>query len=338
MTKVLVTGATGFVASHLILQLIDRGFDVRGTMRSLEKGETLKRVLSDYAGKPIPLELFSADLSSDQGWAEAVNGVEFVQHVASPFPATQPKNADELIGPAKDGALRVLKAARDAKVKRVVLTSSVAAVDTGWQEAPPEGYDETYWAKLDDPDRVSFYAQSKALAEKAAWDFIAREGDGLEMAVINPVGVLGPAMSKDVSTSFGTVVHPLSGKMPGYPRIHQAIVDVRDVAAAHIEAMLRPEAAGERFIVSAQALWLREIGAVLAAAYPDRAVPDTEIPDEQVKLAAESNPGLQMLLPNLGRPRPYSNAKAREVLDIDFIPAKEALLASADSAIKLGMI
>ena len=338
MAKVLVTGATGFLASHLILQLIERGYGVRGTVRSLEKGDGLQQALSDYADKPISIDFVLADLNSDDGWAEAVEGVAFVQHVASPFPSGQPKSAEELIGPAKDGALRVLKASRDAAVERVVLTSSVAAVDTGWNEHPAAGYDETHWAKLEDPARASFYAQSKALAERAAWDFIESDTKGLELAVINPVGILGPAISENVSTSFATVVRPLSGKMPGYPRIHQAIVDVRDVAAAHIEAMLRPEAAGERFIVSDEALWLSEIGAVLAMAYPDRNLPDAEIPDEQIKLAAEANPALKSLLPNLGRRRPYNNAKAREVLGIDFIPAEDALRASAASAFKLGLV
>ena len=338
MTKVLVTGATGFLASHLVLQLIDRGYEVRGTVRSLEKGDKLQQALSEYAGKPVSIEFILADLNSDDGWSEAVDGVTFVQHVASPFPSGQPKSAEELIGPAKDGALRVLKAASDAAVKRVVLTSSVAAIDTGWNDCPAAGYDESHWAKLDDPERASFYAQSKALAERAAWDFIASEGQGLELAVINPVGILGPAIIKNVSTSFATVVRPLSGKMPGYPRIHQAIVDVRDVAAAHIEAMLRPEAAGERFIVSDEALWLREIGDVLAKAYPDRTLPDTEIPDEQIRLAAETNPAFKSLLPNLGRRRPYNSTKAREVLGIDFVSAEDALRASAESALKLGLV
>lgn len=338
MTKVLVTGATGFLASHLILQLINRGYEVRGTVRSLGKGDRLKQTLSDYAGKPVSIEFVLADLNSDDGWEAAVQGVSFVQHVASPFPSGQPKSAEELIGPAKDGALRVLAASRDAAVTRVVLTSSVAAVDTGWSEHPAAGYDETHWAKLDDPDRASFYARSKALAERAAWDFVENEGQGLELAVINPVGILGPAISKNVSTSFATVVRPLSGKMPGYPRIHQAVVDVRDVAEAHIEAMLRPEAAGERFIVSDKALWLSEIGSVLANAYPDRTLPDTEIPDEQIKLAAETNPALKSLLPNLGRRRPYNSTKARDVLGIDFISAEDALRASAESAFELGLV
>lgn len=338
MTKVLVTGATGFVASHLILALLDKGYDVRGTARTAARADDLNRILSDYAGRPVRIEIVAADLNSDAGWTEAMAGITHVQHVASPFPPTQPETADELIRPARDGALRVLRAAKAAGVKRVVLTSSVAAVDTGWgSDAPPE-YDESHWTRMDDPARVSFYAQSKTLAERAAWDYVAGEGKGLELAVLNPVAVLGPAMSKDVSTSLGMVLGPLRRSMPRYPKLHQGIVDVRDVAAAHIAAMERPEAAGERCIVASETLWFAEAGAILREAYPDRKLPKGELPTWLVKLMARSNPNLKPLLPNLSRPRNYSNRKAREMLGIDFIPARNALLASAESVIRLGMV
>lgn len=338
MTKVLVTGATGFVASHLILALLDNGYEVRGTARSAAKGEALNRILSDFAGRPIAIEIVAADLSSDAGWAEAMADIAYVQHVASPFPPTQPASANELIGPARDGALRVLKAAKAAGVKRVVLTSSVAAVDTGWGADAPAAYDESHWTKMDDLDRVSFYAQSKLLAERAAWDYVHGEGAGLELAVINPVAVLGPAMSKDVSTSLGMVIGPLRRSMPRYPRLHQGIVDVRDVAKAHIEAMERPDAAGERYIVCSETLWFAEVGAILREAYPDRKLPRGELPTWLVRLMARSNANLKPLLPNLNRQRVYDNRKARERLGIDFIPAREALLASAESAVRLGMV
>ncbi|MDH4386534.1 MAG: aldehyde reductase [Caulobacter sp.] len=338
MTKVLVTGATGFVASHLILALLDKGYAVRGTARSAARAADLNRVLSDFAGKSISVEIVAADLNSDAGWAEAMAGVTHVQHVASPFPPTQPETADELIRPARDGAVRVLRAAKTAGVKRVVLTSSVAAVDTGWGTHAPRVYDETHWTRMEDPSLVSFYAQSKTLAERAAWDYVAGDGQGLELAVINPVAVLGPAMSKDVSTSLGMVLGPLGRTMPAYPKLHQGIVDVRDVARAHIAAMELPQAAGERFIVCSETLWFREVGAILREAYPDRKLPKGELPTWLVRLMARSNPNLKPLLPNLNRARNYSNRKAREVLGIDFIPAREALLASAESAIRLGMV
>lgn len=338
MTKVLVTGATGFVASHLILALLDKGYEVRGTARSAEKAARLNKILSDYAGKPIEIEVVSADLNSDEGWAVAMQSVTYVQHVASPFPPTEPRSADELIRPARDGALRVLRAAKDAGVQRVVLTSSVAAVDVGWRRSAPAVFDESHWTRMDDLKHVSFYAQSKTLAEKAAWDYVRGEGRGLELAVINPVAVLGPAMSDDVSTSLSMVIQPMKRAMPAYPKLHQGVVDVRDVAKAHIAAMERTEAAGERFIVASETLWLKEVGAILREAYPDRKLPNGEIPTWLIRIMSLFNPMLKPLLPNLSRWRNYDNRKARKVLGIDFIPAKTSILASAASALKLKMI
>jgi nucleoside-diphosphate-sugar epimerase len=338
MTKILVTGATGFVASHLILALVNRGYEVRGTARSAEKAARLNEMLSDFAGKPVEIELVSANLNSDEGWADAMKDISYVQHVASPFPATQPQSADELIRPARDGALRVLKAAKASGIKRVVLTSSVAAVDVGWRKKAPDVFDETHWTRMENAKHVSFYAQSKTLAEQAAWDYVSAEGQGLELAVINPTAVLGPAISDDVSTSLSMVIQPLKRAMPAYPKLHQGIVDVGDVAKAHIEAMERPEAAGERFIACADTLWFSEVGKILAEAYPERKLPKGELPTWLVRLMSNVNPELKPLLPNLNRRRVYSSEKARTMLGIDFIPAKDALLVSAESVIKLGMV
>lgn len=338
MATVLVTGATGFVATHLILALLNKGYSVRGTARSASKAAALKDILSAYAGRPIDIELVSADLNADAGWAEAMDGVSFVQHVASPFPPTEPKTADELIRPAVDGTLRVLKASKAAGIARIVLTSSVAAVDAGWGKQTPDVYDESHWSKLNGPQPVSFYAQSKTLAEKAAWDFVRGQGKGLELAVICPTAVLGPAMSKDVSTSLSMVIAPMRRAMPAYPRLHQGIVDVRDVAQAHIAAMERPEANGERFIACTETLWFKEVGAILQAAYPDRRFPKGEFSTWFLRLMSIVNPRLRPLLPNLNRRRNYNNRKAIDVLGISFIPAKDAILASAESAVKLGMV
>lgn len=338
MAKVLVTGATGFIASHLILALLDKGYEVRGTARSATKAERLNQILSDYAGRPIEVELVAADLTSDEGWSEAMDGIDFVQHVASPFPAAQPAHADELIIPARDGALRVLRAAKAAGVPRVVLTSSVAAVDNGWGKTGPDQFDESHWTQLDGPGQVGFYAQSKTIAERAAWDYVEGEGQGLELAVINPAGVMGPVMSEDVSTSISMILQPLRKAFPAYPHLHQGIVDVRDIAAAHIAAMEKPEAAGQRFIMSAETLWLKEVGDILLEAYPDRDLPKGEIPSWLMRIMALFNPVARFTVPNLDRQRHYNNAKAREVLGITFISAKAAILASARSAIKLGLV
>jgi dihydroflavonol-4-reductase len=193
-SRVLVTGASGFVAQHLILQLLAKGYTVRGTLRSMKRAKEVRGVLAQHNPAAANMELVEADLSSDAGWAEAVKGCEFVQHVASPFPAIHPKDENELIRPAREGALRVLKAAKAAGVKRVVMTSSLAAIAYGHGENRPEVSDETTWSNPDGPDNTP-YTKSKTLAERAAWDYVNGEGKGLELATINPTGILGPALS-----------------------------------------------------------------------------------------------------------------------------------------------
>ncbi|HIG22406.1 aldehyde reductase [Henriciella sp.] len=338
MEKVLVTGATGFIASHLILQLIERGYEVRGTARSTDKAARLNEILSDYAGKPVAIEIVAADLSKDEGWAEAVKGVSYVQHVASPFPAETPKSADELIIPARDGALRVLKAAKAEGVKRVVMTSSMAAIGYGWGDKRPDTLSEVHWSNADNLNDNTAYARSKTIAEKAAWDYVTGEGAGLELAVINPVAVLGPAMSKDVSSSLQLVSQPLEGKLPAFPKLSFGIIDVRDVARAHIEAMVRPEAVGERFICGGDVLWMDEMGEVLRNAFPDRKIPKGTLPNWLVRLFAQLNPPLKQVLPELGKKRGYTNEKLKTVLGIEPIPADEAIIASAKSLIEVGAV
>lgn len=338
MTKILVTGATGFIASQLFLDLLDKGYDVRGTARNAGKAERLKKTISNYAGRPIDIELVSADLSDDSGWAEAMDGVTFVHHVASPFPPTEPKSADELIRPARDGALRVLKAAEAARIKRVVMTSSIAAISAGWAGREPPMFDETFWTDMTRPDKVSYYSQSKTLAERAAWEYVGMDGVSLELAVINPGAVLGPAMSKEVSTSLSMVTAPMNREMPAYPKLHQSVVDVRDVSKAHIAAMEKTDAAGERFIVCADTLWFKEVGDILAKAYPNRKIPTRELPTWLARILSNFNPQIKPILPNLGNERLYDNRKAREQLGIEFTPAKDSILASAKSAEDLELV
>ena len=336
MTKVLVTGATGFIASHTILALIEKGYEVRGTARSADKAARLNAILSDYAGKTIEIELVSADLTSDDGWGEAMEGVTYLQHLASPIPNNLPKDPNELIIPARDGALRALKAAKAAGVKRAVMTSSMAAIAYGWGDKRPDILDETHWSNPDNIKDNTAYTRSKAIAEKAAWDYVNGEDAGLELATINPVAVLGPAMSGDVSASLELVTQAMQNKVPAYPKLTFGIVDVRDVAKAHVEAMERPAAAGERFLVGNEVLSFSEIGDVLREAFPDRKLPKGELPNWLVRMMVPLNPTLKQILPELGKRRAYTNAKAREQLGIDFIPAKEAIIASAQTLVDLG--
>src|ERR1700692_4948361 len=245
MSTVLVTGGSGFIGSHCILQLLAAGHQVRATVRSLSREPDVRAMLKQGGAEVgARLSFFAADLESDQGWPPAVAGCDYVLHVASPFPANVPKHEDELIVPAREGSLRVLLAARDAGVRRVVLTSSFAAIGYG-QEPRDTPFDETNWT---DPngDDVLPYVKSKTLAERAAWDFIANEGGGLELSVVNPVAVFGPVLGPDYSTSILLMQRMMDGALPGCPQLYFGIVDVRDVADLHIRAMTNPAAKGER--------------------------------------------------------------------------------------------
>jgi nucleoside-diphosphate-sugar epimerase len=285
------------------------------------------------------LSFAAADLTSDAGWSEAVAGCTYVHHVASPFPPEIPKHEDEVIIPARDGALRVLKAARDAGVKRVVLTSSYAAIGYGQpeQKAP---FDETNWT---DPngDDVRAYVKSKTLAERAAWDFIAREGGALELSVVNPVAVLGPALAPDYSTSIMLIQRLMDGAMPGCPRLYFGIVDVRDVADMHMRCMTNPAAKGERFLALAgEFLSIAQIARILkrnlgAAA---KRVPTLELPDFLIRMAARNDPAVQQILPELGKRKDGTNAKAKRVLGWAPRSNEEAIVATAESLMRLGLL
>ncbi|HEX4056694.1 MAG TPA: aldehyde reductase [Galbitalea sp.] len=335
---VLVTGGSGFVGAHCILQLLNAGYTVRTSVRSLSREPAVRATLKNAGAKSVDrLSFIAADLLSDDGWADAVKGCTYVLHVASPFPATQPRNEDDLIIPAREGALRVLRAARDAKVKRVVLTSSFAAVG---YSAPPEGrpFDETDWTNPN--DKVTAYVKSKTLAERAAWDFIQSEGGGLELSVINPVGILGPALSKEVSTSIDLAIRLLNGDMPGMPQISFGIVDVRDVAGAHLLAMTNPKAVGERFLaIAGPAMSIPAVAVVLRDNLGDAAkhVPTRVLPNWVVRALSVAVPALRENLSQLGKPKQASNAKAKKVLGWKPRTNEEAILATAHSLIDLGL-
>ncbi len=335
---VLVTGATGFLASHAVLALQDHGFAVRGTVRSLNRRAPLLKTLSDYAGREVDLDLKAADLNSDDGWDDAVEGCRYVLHVASPFPAKPPKRPEDLINPARNGALRVLRAADRAGVERVVMTSSTAAISYGWGKDRPSLLSETHWSNPDNLEDNSAYTRSKTIAEQAAWDFYQSEARLLDLTVVNPGAILGPLMSSDVSTSISLVTQVLQKRLPRAPRLSFPIVDVRDVADLHIRAMLAPEAKGERFIAANETLWFADVLAILDEAYPERKLPKGELPNWVVRLAAQFNPVLKQIAVELNQYREVTSQKARDDLGWSPRPAKEAILASAESAIRLGLV
>jgi nucleoside-diphosphate-sugar epimerase len=338
--SILVTGGSGFIGSHCILQLLATGHQVRTTVRSLKREGDVRAMLKVGGAAPgNRLSFIAADLESDGGWPEAVVGCDYVLHVASPFPANVPKHEDELIVPAREGALRVLRASRVAGVKRVVLTSSFAAIGYG-QEPRQKPFDETNWTDPNGSD-VLPYAKSKTLAERAAWDFIAKEGGNLELSVINPVGVFGPVLGPDYSTSILFVQRMMDGAVPGCPQLYFGAVDVRDVADLHIRAMTDPAAKGERFLaVAGDFVSVLDMAKILkrrmgAAA---KRVPTRELPNWLVRVAALRDPAVKQILPELGKRKNATNEKAKRLLGWAPRSNEESIVATAESLVRLGLL
>jgi nucleoside-diphosphate-sugar epimerase len=337
---VLVTGGSGFVGVHCIDQLLRAGYRVRTTVRSLSR-EADVRAMLNVAGSPRQeaLTFVAADLSADGGWTEAVQGCRFVLHVASPFPTRAPKHEDELIVPAREGTLRILRAARDAGVERVVLTSSFVAIGYG-QKPRTAPFDERDWTDLKGSG-LTAYAKSKTLAERAAWEFIACEGNGLELSVINPVGIFGPALGPDYAASVEIVQRFLDGAVPFCPRITFGGVDVRDVADLHLRAMTNPAAKGERFLaVAGDVMTLYDVAMILKKRLGAvaRRVPTREMPDWLVRFLANFMPDLRLIAPELGNVRNVTNAKARNLLNWSPRPNEDCIVATAESLQRLGLL
>jgi dihydroflavonol-4-reductase len=336
---VLVTGGSGFVGAHCILQLLHQGYRVRTTVRSLAREADVRAMLKvGGADAGAPLSFVAADLNADAGWAQAVAGCNFVLHVASPIPPNAPGHEDELIVPARDGALRVLRTARDAGARRVVLTSSFGTVGYGPQ---PTGrpFSEIDWTDVDGD--ISAYVKSKTLAERAAWDFMAREGGVLELAVVNPGAIFGPVLGPDYSVSAGIIKRLMDRSMPGCPRLSYGIVDVRDVADLHLRAMTSPVAKGERFIaIAGDSMTIQQIALLLKARMGDAGarVPTRVLPDWAVRLVGRFDSSVAQIVPALGKTKPASNDKARRLLGWAPRSSEEAVLATAESLVRLGLL
>jgi nucleoside-diphosphate-sugar epimerase len=340
MSTILVTGGSGFIGSHCILQLLATGHHVRTTVRNLKREGEVRAMLKEGGAKPGDrLSFFATNLENDAGWPQAVAGCEYVLHVASPLPPNMPKREDELIVPAREGTLRVLRAARDAGVKRVVLTSSFAAIGYGH---PPRKtpFNETDWTDLNG-DGVYAYVKSKTLAERAAWDFIANEGGSLELSVVNPVGVFGPVLGPDYSTSILLVQRLMDGAIPGVPRLYFGVVDVREVADLHIRALSHPAAKGERFLaVAGDFMSMLDIAKVLKSRMGASAkrVPTRELPNWLVRIAALRDPAIKLILPELGKPKNATNEKAKRLLAWESRSNEDSIVATAESLVRLGLL
>jgi dihydroflavonol-4-reductase len=330
---VLVTGGSGFIGGWCLIRLLEQGYTVRTTVRSLARENSVRAVLAKVVDVQDRLSFHVADLTSDAGWNVATSGCDFVLHVASPVTLSQPKNPDELIAAARDGTRRVVDAAIRSGVRRVVLTSSVAAASRNAKLVESVS-DETVWTDLNDPN-VSAYARSKTLAERMAWDLIASTGGATTLVTVNPSVVLGPVLSGDYSASIQLVERLLFGKVPGIPRLGFNVVDVRDVADLHIRAMTAPEAAGQRFIAAGTFGWMADLAILLRARLGDAAnkVPTRRVPDFLVRLAALFNKELRAAVPRLGQKRDFTSAKAQATLGWRPRPLEETVLDCARSLI-----
>ena len=310
MEKVLVTGATGFIGLHCIKQLLDRGYSVNGTLRSQDRQAEVLDSLERNNTPTRHLSLFEVDLNRDSGWNSAIRDCNYVLHVASPFVLTD-EDEDFFVKPAVEGVQRALKFSKKHNVKKVILTSSFAAIHETLNDRQ-ESFNEEDWSNPNKPG-ISFYAKSKTMAELAAWEFMEMENPDFSLAVINPVLVMGPTLSKDVGTSNSLVKNMISGSVPGTPKIHIGIVDVRDVASVHILAMESSSADGERIIVSEKELWVHEVAAILRDAGFNK-TPKVEFPKWLMKVVALFRKDLALMVPMIGKRRDVSSSKARELL------------------------
>jgi len=332
---VLVTGGSGFLGGWCIVELLGRGYEVRTTVRDLTREPEVREAIGSQVDAGERLSVLAADLTREDGWDEAVAGCDYVLHVASPFPPVQPKDPDDLIGPAREGTLRVLRMALDSAAKRVVVTSSVAAIAGGAKTPGP--LTEADWTDLDFAG-LSPYVRSKTIAERAAWELVEERGERDRLTTINPGAILGPLLGRDASFSLQVIERLLKGT-PGAPRIGFSFVDVRDVAKLHVDAMSAGQAGGERFIAVAEFLWMAEVAAVLRRELgPDaRKVPTRKVPDLLVRAMGLFDPSVRTITNQLGKKLTYSSAKAEATLDWSPRPAAESVIDTARSMIELGL-
>jgi dihydroflavonol-4-reductase len=336
--NVLVTGGTGFLGGWCGAELVRRGHSVRTTVRDLRRADDVRAAFA-AAGVDAGdrLSVVAADLGADDGWGDAVAGCDYVLHVASPFPPAQPKDPDELIIPARDGALRVLRASLDGGVRRVVMTSSVAAVRHGREPSAGAPYNEQDWTDPDDLRRTP-YVRSKTIAERAAWDLVRERGAESLLATVNPGAIIGPVLSDDRSYSLQVIERLLNG-MPAMPRLGFVLVDVRDVADLHIRAMTDPAAGGERFLAVDRFLWMQDIGRILHERLGPAAakVPSRVAPNLLIRAMGIFDPSIRSIVSDLGESPSYTAEKAKTTLGWQPRPIEDSVVDTAQSLIERGL-
>ena len=338
-TTVLVTGGTGYLGGWCIAGLLDRGYEVRTTVRDPAREGDVRAAVSAAGADPDErLSVLTADLTKDDGWPQAVTGCTYVLHVASPFPPAQPKDPDELIVPARDGSLRVLEAALEAGVERVVLTSSVAAVRGSGPPVNGSVYTDADWTDGDDTS-LNPYPRSKAIAERAAREAAARAGAEDRLATVNPGAIIGPVLSDDRSFSLQLIERLMKG-MPAMPRLGFTFVDVRDVADLHFRAMTDPAAGGGRYLATDRFMWMADVAEVLRDRLGPAAgkVPSRVAPDFLIKAMGLFDPSIRTIVGDLGQSPTFSNERARSELGWEPRPIEDSIAETAQSLIEHGVV
>lgn len=336
MKKVLVTGATGFIGLHCVHQLLEKGYAVRGTLRSQSRAQEVRDGLSSTGVDISNLELVEADLLKDDGWKDAVTGMDYILHVASPFIIGMPKHENDLIRPAVEGTERVLSAAIAKKVKKVVLTSSCAAIVDTFDGK--QNFTEDDWSNADHP-KIAAYNKSKTLAERRAWEMVeAQTGTKpTKLVVINPAGVVGPTLTDDLGTSNVFIKKIICGEVPGAVRMHLGFVDVRDVASAHIAAMTSAKANGQRFIISEREFWFSDICQNLRAAGYNKA-PTRVMPNWLVRMIGLVDGEIKQIASLLGEERYTPADKARDILKWNPRDATDSIIETAHQLNERGLV
>ncbi|MFM7029002.1 MAG: NAD-dependent epimerase/dehydratase family protein [Chakrabartia sp.] len=333
--QIFVSGGSGYIAGFLIRQLVAEGWEVTTSIRNLAREAEVRAWLGVDDAK---LRFFQADLLSDAGWAEAMAGCSHVAHVASPLPSNAPKSDEDLIVPAREGALRALRFAKEAGVARFVMTSSVAAIAYGHARTR-EYFTEADWTDITSPDAYA-YVKSKTIAERAARDWVAQNAPEMEFVTVNPSLVLGPLLAADFSTSLEAIKKLLEGSLPGLPRLGFSVVDVRDVADLHVRCLTTPGLAGERFVAAGPFLWMRDVAAILrdGLGADARKVPTRGLPDFLMKIVALFDPVVKQVVGELGHVRDTSAAHALARLGWQTRDARESIVDTARDMIRLGVV
>ncbi|SFC64593.1 dihydroflavonol-4-reductase [Parapedobacter composti] len=337
--KVLLTGVTGFLGSHTAIQLLNKGYDVVGTVRSKDRIISIREIIAKYTENIDNLTFAEADLNNSNVWFELTKTIDYIQHIASPFPRELPKDENDLIIPAKQGTLNILRAASANNVKRVVMVSSIAAAVYGKTKTELNNvFNENDWTDETNKNDTTPYFRSKVIAEKAAWEFMKRDNSNLQLTTVLPGAILGTVLEKDFGTSANTVIKILDGSSPALPKIGFDIVDVRSVADLLIKAMELPQAAGNRYIASAGYMTFKEIAQILKQEYPHRKIPTKELPNFATRLFSIFEPSLKPILLELGVKRLTENTKARRDLFWQPISPQEAVIACAKSVFENGIV